>query len=57
MDIEGLGTKLIDQLVDGGLTSTPADLYSLDEAQLADLERTLLCRDFCMRLEFVKWAR
>lgn len=39
MDIEGLGTKLIDQLVDGGLTSTPADLYSLDEAQLADLER------------------
>ena len=27
MDIEGLGDKLVDQLVDGGIVSTPADLY------------------------------
>ncbi|MFO1282188.1 MAG: NAD-dependent DNA ligase LigA [Burkholderiales bacterium] len=39
MDIEGLGEKLVDQLVDGGLVRTPADLYSLDEATLAGLER------------------
>jgi DNA ligase (NAD+) len=39
MDIDGLGTQLIDQLVDGGLVSTPADLYALDAARLADLER------------------
>jgi DNA ligase (NAD+) len=39
MDIDGLGTKLIDQLVDRGLVKTLADLYRLDEATLADLER------------------
>jgi DNA ligase (NAD+) len=39
MDIEGLGTKLIDQLVEKELTSTPADLYTLEESQLAELER------------------
>ena len=39
MDIEGLGTKLIDQLVERELTSTPADLYSLEESHLAELER------------------
>ena len=39
MDIEGLGTKLIDQLVDRGLVKSLADLYRLDEATLADLER------------------
>lgn len=39
MDIEGLGTKLIDQLVDLELVKTPADLYSLDVEQLASLER------------------
>jgi DNA ligase (NAD+) len=39
MDIEGLGTKLIDQLVDVGLIKTPADLYTLDVQQLAQLER------------------
>ena len=32
MDIEGLGDKLIDQLVDGGLVRTPADLYTLGVA-------------------------
>jgi len=39
MDIEGLGEKLADQLVDGGVVHTPADLYRLDVAQLAALER------------------
>jgi DNA ligase (NAD+) len=39
MDIEGLGEKLVDQLVDGGLVETPADLYRLDAAKLAGLER------------------
>ena len=39
MDIEGLGEKLVDQLVDGGLVSTPADLYTLGVDTLANLER------------------
>ncbi|OYY95743.1 MAG: DNA ligase (NAD(+)) LigA [Hydrogenophilales bacterium 28-61-23] len=39
MDIEGLGDKLVDQLVDKGLLQTPADLYRLEQAQLAGLER------------------
>lgn len=39
MDVDGLGTKLIDQLVDRGLVKSLADLYRLDEATLADLER------------------
>jgi len=39
MDIEGLGEKLVDQLVDNGIVETPADLYRLDEAILAGLER------------------
>ncbi len=39
MDIEGLGEKLVDQLVDKGLVHTPADLYRLDLPTLAGLER------------------
>ncbi len=39
MDIEGLGEKLVDQLVDGGVVKTPADIYSLDVDQLAGLDR------------------
>ncbi|HQR11485.1 MAG TPA: NAD-dependent DNA ligase LigA [Casimicrobiaceae bacterium] len=39
LDIEGMGDKLVDQLVDSGLVHTPADLYRLDLAQLAGLER------------------
>ena len=39
MDIEGLGEKLVDQLVDGELVRTPADLYRLTLADLAGLER------------------
>ncbi|MFQ5933699.1 MAG: NAD-dependent DNA ligase LigA, partial [Dehalococcoidia bacterium] len=39
MDIEGLGEKLIDQLVDRGLVKDIADLYSLKREELAALER------------------
>jgi len=39
MDIEGLGDKLVDQLVDLGIVSTPADLYRLDLKTLAGLDR------------------
>ncbi|WP_373975115.1 NAD-dependent DNA ligase LigA [Chitinibacter sp. SCUT-21] len=39
MDIEGLGDKLIEQLVDADLVKTPADLYRLNLSQLAGLER------------------
>jgi DNA ligase (NAD+) len=39
MDIEGLGEKLVDQLVDGELVKNPADLYRLDTVTLAGLER------------------
>ena len=39
MDIEGLGYKLVDQLVDSGLVRTPADIYKLGLAKLAALER------------------
>jgi DNA ligase (NAD+) len=39
MDIEGLGEKLVDQLVDAGLVRTPAELYTLGIAKLAELER------------------
>jgi DNA ligase (NAD+) len=39
MDIEGLGDKLVEQLVDGHQVSTPADLYRLGMSALVDLER------------------
>jgi DNA ligase (NAD+) len=39
LDIDGLGDKLVEQLVDRDLVHDPADLYYLDEAQLAGLER------------------
>ena len=39
LDIDGLGSKLIEQLVDRGLVSSLADLYRLDSALLASLER------------------
>ncbi len=39
LDIEGLGDKLVDQLVDGGLVRTPADLFRLGLGALAALER------------------
>lgn len=39
LDIEGLGDKLVDQLVDGRIVRTPADLYTLGVAKLAALDR------------------
>ena len=39
MNIEGLGEKLVDQLVGAGLVHTPADLYRLEIETLATLER------------------
>lgn len=38
MDIEGLGPAVVQALVDKGLIATPADLYRLDPAQVAQLE-------------------
>jgi len=38
-DIEGLGPKIIDQLVDEGLISSPADIFALKEGDLIPLER------------------
>lgn len=39
MDIEGMGEKLVDQLVDAELVHTLADIYKLDSQTLAGLER------------------
>jgi DNA ligase (NAD+) len=39
LDIEGLGDKLVDQLVDGGVIRALPDLYKLGVASLAQLER------------------
>jgi len=39
MDIQGLGDKLIEQLVDNDWIKTPADLFGLQAEQLASLER------------------
>jgi DNA ligase (NAD+) len=39
MDIDGLGEKLIEQLVSGGLVRSLADLYRLDVPILSELER------------------
>ena len=39
MDIDGLGSRIIDQLVENDLVRDPADLYRLDAETLAGLER------------------
>ena len=39
LDVDGLGAKLIEQLVEKGLVGSIADLYRLDGALLASLER------------------
>jgi DNA ligase (NAD+) len=39
MDIEGLGEKLIDQLIAADLVTTPADFYQLELEDLLPLER------------------
>lgn len=40
MDIDGLGEKLIDQMVERGTLKTAADIYTLDLSRLLALERT-----------------
>jgi DNA ligase (NAD+) len=39
LDIEGLGDKLIDQMVEQNILHTPSDIYALDSAKLVALER------------------
>ncbi|HMS81754.1 MAG TPA: NAD-dependent DNA ligase LigA, partial [Burkholderiaceae bacterium] len=39
MDIDGLGERIVEQLVERDLVQTPADLYRLDAATLAGLDR------------------
>jgi DNA ligase (NAD+) len=39
MDIEGLGDKLVEQLVDTGLLASVADIYALTQGQLESLDR------------------
>jgi DNA ligase (NAD+) len=39
LDIEGLGDKLVEQLVERDMVRSPADLFGLTAAQLAGLER------------------
>ncbi len=39
LDIEGLGERLVDQLVDSGRVRTPADLFHLDQVALMALDR------------------
>jgi DNA ligase (NAD+) len=39
LDVDGLGSKLIEQLVDRGLVGSIADLYGLEATVLASLER------------------
>jgi len=38
-DIDGLGPKIIEQLMDEGLVSNPADIFSLKQGDLVPLER------------------
>jgi DNA ligase (NAD+) len=38
-DIDGLGDKLVEQLVDEGLISTPADLFNLTEIDISTMDR------------------
>jgi DNA ligase (NAD+) len=39
MGVEGLGDRIVEQLVDAGRVATPADLYTLSAGELASLER------------------
>lgn len=38
-DIDGLGYKIIEQLMGSGLIATPADIFKLQKSDLTDLER------------------
>jgi DNA ligase (NAD+) len=39
LDVDGLGDKVVEQLVDRGLIKTPADLFTLSQGQIESLER------------------
>jgi DNA ligase (NAD+) len=39
MDVDGMGEKLVEQLVDKGLINTVADMYGLTKQQLSSLDR------------------
>ncbi|NVK24230.1 MAG: NAD-dependent DNA ligase LigA [Gammaproteobacteria bacterium] len=39
LDVDGLGDKIVEQLVDENLIQSPADLFSLSQEQIAGLER------------------
>lgn len=39
MDIDGCGPAVVQQLIDSGMVSNPADLYSLESEKVAKLER------------------
>jgi len=39
MDIDGLGVKIVDQLIERGLAREPADLYDLDLEKLVQLDK------------------
>lgn len=39
MDIDGLGSAIVDQLINAGMVSSPADLYELDFDAVAALDR------------------
>jgi DNA ligase (NAD+) len=39
VDVDGLGERLVEQLIESGRVETPADLYTLTESELAGLER------------------
>ncbi len=58
MDVDGLGEKLVDQLVERGLVNDPADLYELTVEQLAELDRMaeLSARNLVDALERTKEA-
>jgi DNA ligase (NAD+) len=56
IDIDGLGEKLVDQLIDRSLVHTPADLYQLDIDTLIKLERMAekSARNLIMAIEHSK---
>jgi len=39
MDVDGLGERLVEQLIESGRVTTPADLYTLTVDEIAELER------------------
>ncbi len=58
MDIDGLGDKIIDQLVEAGMVEDAGDLYALTAAQLASLDRLAekSARNLINALERSKWT-